>query len=306
MKRFFALILTAVMLFAAASTSVAAVETSRLIGDVNGNGKIDATDYAMLKRAVLKTYDLNEIQTLAADVNGNGKIDAVDYAMVKRHVIGTYKISGEVKINDSPASEGLEYELNESGDGYFVTGIGSCTDTVLVIPSKHNDLPVIDIWDWAFAHCRNLTSVIIPIGVKNSSWGAFSGCTSLKSITLSNSVTIIGDNTFSDCTSLTNLTLPNSVTVIGIEAFGNCTSLKSITIPDGVKWFGAGAFDGCTGLTSIVIPDSVTSIGWNAFGGCTNLATVYYTGTEEQWKQIIIDDDNSCLTNATIVFNYKP
>ncbi len=61
-------------------------------GDVNGNGKIDANDYALIKRAVLKTYTLTEAQKLPADVNKNGKIDAADYGMVKRHVLKTYDI----------------------------------------------------------------------------------------------------------------------------------------------------------------------------------------------------------------------
>ncbi|MBO4277556.1 MAG: InlB B-repeat-containing protein [Clostridia bacterium] len=61
-------------------------------GDVNGNGKIDAADYAMCKRAFLKTFTLNEDQLLRADINGNGKVDASEYAMIKLHFLGTYKI----------------------------------------------------------------------------------------------------------------------------------------------------------------------------------------------------------------------
>jgi hypothetical protein len=61
---------------------------------VNGNGKIDAADYAMAKRAFLKTYTLSEEQTGRADINKNGKVDASEYAMIKRHVLGTYTIPG--------------------------------------------------------------------------------------------------------------------------------------------------------------------------------------------------------------------
>ena len=61
-------------------------------GDVNGNGKIDAADYAMCKRAFLKTFTLSAEQLLRADINGNGKVDASEYAMIKRHFLGTYRI----------------------------------------------------------------------------------------------------------------------------------------------------------------------------------------------------------------------
>lgn len=63
-------------------------------GDVNGNGKIDSADYAMCKRAVLKTYTLNADQLTRADINKNGKADASEYAMIKRHFLKTYVIPG--------------------------------------------------------------------------------------------------------------------------------------------------------------------------------------------------------------------
>ena len=69
-------------------------EPDYMPGDVNGNGKIDAADYAMAKRAFLKTYVVSAEQLMRADINGNGKIDASEYAMIKRHFLGTYTIPG--------------------------------------------------------------------------------------------------------------------------------------------------------------------------------------------------------------------
>ncbi len=63
-----------------------------LLGDLDGNGKVEAKDYMMLKRHVLGTYQLTDTQKVAADVNLDGKTDAKDYMMVKRHVLGTYTI----------------------------------------------------------------------------------------------------------------------------------------------------------------------------------------------------------------------
>lgn len=63
-----------------------------VLGDVNGNGKVDANDYMLVKRHFLGTYELDDIGLAAGDCNGDGKISANDYFLIRRHVIGTYDI----------------------------------------------------------------------------------------------------------------------------------------------------------------------------------------------------------------------
>ncbi len=60
-------------------------------GDVNMNGKIDARDYLLLKRAFFKTFTLQCADEIA-DINDNGKIDARDYLLLKRAFFKTYEI----------------------------------------------------------------------------------------------------------------------------------------------------------------------------------------------------------------------
>ena len=116
-------------------------------------------------------------------------------------------------------TEGLSYELNGDGNGYTVSGIGTATDTDIVIPSEYNGLPVTSTWGYAFTWCTSLTSVTIPDSVTSIGVGAFYHCTSLTSVTIGNSVTSIGNSAFSSCTSLTSVTIGNSVTSIGNSAF---------------------------------------------------------------------------------------
>ena len=182
------------------------------------------------------------------------------------------------------------------GEGAFS---GCCSLTSIVIPDS-----VTSIGSSAFSGCSSLTSITIGDGVTYIDNRAFSSCYSLTSIVIPDSVTSIGESAFSSCYSLTSITIPDSVTTIGDWAFYGCESLASVTIGDGVTSIGDSAFSSCGGLTSITIPDSVTSIGDWAFSGCDSLTTVYYTGSETEWKEIEIKEWNDALMYATIIFNY--
>lgn len=66
-------------------------EPEFLFGDVTGDGKVTAVDYAKLKAHILNTRSLNDAELLRSDINGDGKISAVDYAQLKRYILGTWK-----------------------------------------------------------------------------------------------------------------------------------------------------------------------------------------------------------------------
>ena len=189
--------------------------------------------------------------------------------------------------------------------------------TNIIIPNN-----VTSIGKRAFIVCSSLTSIMIPNSVTSIGEGAFNGCSGLTSVTIGNGVTSIGDYAFSGCRRLTNITIPdgvtsigsaafyecgsltsimipNSVTSIGEQVFSDCSSLTNITIPDSVTSIGSAAFFNCRMLTTITIPNSVTSIENSAFSYCDNLTSVYYKGSENEWNQMSIDDNNIPLTDAT-------
>ena len=174
---------------------------------------------------------------------------------------------------------GLQYTLNEEGAAYIASGMGTATETDIVIASEHNGLPVTGISKSAFKDETNITSVAILNGVTSIGNNAFYGCYWLKSITIPDSVTSIGSGAFFNCDSLTSITIPDNVTSIGSSAFLSCDSLTSITIPDSVTSIDINTFANCDSLTSIVIPDSVTSIGDYAFSRCTSLERITIGGS---------------------------
>ncbi len=67
-------------------------DATSALGNIDGDGDVDAADYVLVKRAVLKTYALSEEQTKVADIDKDGDVDATDYVLIKRIVLGTYAI----------------------------------------------------------------------------------------------------------------------------------------------------------------------------------------------------------------------
>lgn len=60
------------------------------LGDLNGNGHVEITDYMMAKRAVLGTYTLSPIQENAMDINGDNVLNSLDYMLIERYTLQTY------------------------------------------------------------------------------------------------------------------------------------------------------------------------------------------------------------------------
>ena len=100
-----------------------------------------------------------------------------------------------------------------------------------------------------------------------------------------------------------DIVVPDSVTSISNYAFDSFGGINSLTITGGVRDIGEWAFGNCKNLTSIIINESVNSIGYDAFFSCYELKSVFYSGTENEWNAIFIDDGNDALTSAFIHYN---
>ena len=211
----------------------------------------------------------------------------------KGHVLA----NGKCENCDYRYSVGLEYTSNGDGTCY-VSGIGTCIDTDIVIPEISPDGDIVTtigynafyecsdlisvviadgvttIGDQAFAWCTNLISVVIPDSVTTIGEHAFARCTNLSSVVIGDSVATIGEFAFTACESLTSIVIPDTVTTIGNGAFYECDSLGSVVIGDSVTIIGSSAFYHCDSLISVVIGDSVTTIGESAFSCCYNLTSI--------------------------------
>lgn len=102
-----------------------------------------------------------------------------------------------------------------------------------------------------YAGRHDLTSIVIPDGVRR-----------------------IDDYAFFGCDNLTDVSLPDSLVEIGEAAFGMCGKLTSLTIPDGVRQIGRRAFASCIGLRSITLPEAFDDLRSDIFPGCESLVEI--------------------------------
>ena len=173
-----------------------------------------------------------------------------------------------------PESEGLEYTLQ--GDGYVVSGIGTCTDERLSIPYSYNGRPVVGIAAGAFRGNASIISVTLPDTVRTIGYGAFTDCTSLADIDFGEG--LVGIDTAFKNTAITHVELPDSLAIV--EGFYGCEGLKSVSFGRNVKEIGPSAFQFCNSLENIDIPSSVYKVGSFAFAYCANLKEVDFDGSE--------------------------
>lgn len=169
-----------------------------------------------------------------------------------------YSESEEVLIAN--VSEGLEYKLNDDGETYSVIGIGTCTDSDIIIPELYNGCNVTEIGGKAFADCT-ATSIYIPDGIKKIGTRAFYNCVNITEIHIPSSVTEISSLIFYKASSLSTVYYDSSYSNSN-NLFLNVENIKKIVFGGEML---PNVASGCNNITEVEILNSVTSIGDNAF-----------------------------------------
>ncbi len=180
------------------------------------------------------------------------------------------------------------------------------------IVSVHIDEGITNLC-YGFTACNNLKSIDIPASVEflNSYMFSNSGIESINIAKDNKKFMSIDGIVFSkDGKTIViypparegDYVIPEGVTAFdgaGDSPF-HCPRLTGITLPSTMTLLKNAAFYGCDALKWVSIPVSITHIGAGAFAWDFALKDVYYAGTEEQWKQIKIDENNYWLSDATI------
>ena len=179
-------------------------------------------------------------------------------------------------------SEGLEYQVNENNPSTCtITGIGTCTDTVIKIPSSIDGKMVTGVAAGAFA----VSNESKPMPKRASrSFAPRDASSSTDFSDLSGSFQpIIG----------TNPDVSSGVTEKTEAEEAVLSELQGVVFPYTVREIGEEAFLGCENLESITTSQNIQSIGKDAFKD-----TAYYNN-EGNWENHALYLSNYLITVDT-------
>lgn len=190
------------------------------------------------------------------------------------------------------SSKGLLFESMGNGT-CLVSGIGSCRDSVLLLPEKSPEGDTV-------------------IGIGNY---AFRGCTQLKGIELTPNIRTIGAYAFYG-SSLESVTVPAETVSIGEYAFCGCYSLRSIDVlPENPNYADEnGVLTDKSGQILLAYPAGrtdnfysisakVREIRTMAFYNCNAIKLIHYAGGVSAFRQILIGAGNEALESAIITYS---
>ena len=228
--------------------------------------------------------------------------------------------------NTEKYTNGLKLGECMWGNGYAVWGVGTATDTDIIIPSTYNGKPVIEIYENAFKDCTNIISVSIPSSVVTIGTEAFSGCISLETVSITEGLTGIQSKAFYNCDSLKQINIPNSIENISKDSFEDCDNLKYNEFNNGIYLgnqsnpyvvlmtakscedlfinnktaiIAHNALSDNLEIKQVVVSDSVRFIGRNAFLGCKNLTKITFG---DGLERIYINAFKNCTALTSVVF----
>lgn len=168
---------------------------------------------------------------------------------------------------EKSTEKALEYISNGNGT-CTVTGIGSVSDTCVIIPEKSPS-----------------GEVVTGIGDK-----AFYGNTKINAIQIPSTVTHIGNMSFGGCTSLIYISVSSeNKSFIDSNGILYSRDMEKLIHYPALK-----------GNDTLVLPNSLTTICDMAFYDCNSLKYIDFKGTMKEWASIKIGDYNYGLFSISV------
>lgn len=194
--------------------------------DINSLGH-DFSEWTTTLSPTCETTGTLERTCSRCDKTESTEISSLGHTEAPSRIVGT-----EIQYYCERCSQLLRCEQMRSSVGLeivdgTVVGLGSCTDTEIVVPNEHDGIPVVAIANGAFKNATTITSVILPQSISSVGDSAFLGCSSLTTMNLE-FVADIGSDALAYCDSLASVRFGKSLTKIGRWVFEGSSSLATI------------------------------------------------------------------------------
>ena len=173
-----------------------------------------------------------------------------------------------------------------------------------------------------FEGCSELQEINLN-NITNIGEQAFNGCSKLNPV-FSEKLATIGSLSFCDCDAIEEVTIPENVTSVGLWAFKGCSNItkiyfnatecsiavnggifseagsavKTVEFGNNVNKIPANVCSHMSSLQEVYFKSATLSIGEAAFYKCPSSFDIYYTGTVQQWENVVIGRNNSNINEA--------
>ncbi|MDE7100788.1 MAG: leucine-rich repeat domain-containing protein, partial [Anaeroplasmataceae bacterium] len=243
-----------------------------------------------------------------------------------------YRIHEDTKIIYYRAFASTKMSSISIPYGVRVIGVSAFESSQIKEIELPDSLELID--NSAFSHSK-LETLTIPGSTKIIANNAFYENKSLITVTILEGVEIIGEQAFYECWSLKDISLPNSLKDIRYAAFScsapsynyniyenayylgnednpylcfihtNDSSITSCKIDQHTKFIMDYAFSFCSNLKEIILTKDLIVVNEGVLYNCNKFDTIYYLGTEEDWNEILILNDNYAFETKASRYYYS-
>ena len=154
-----------------------------------------------------------------------------------------------------------------------------------------------------FYNCSSLSSVNLPVNLRQIGNHAFSDCKNLNLNTIPNTVQSIGEQAFYNCSQLTFTSLPSNLKIVKESAFNGVNDVIT-KLPSSIESIGDKAFFGCKSIEFDIFPKNV-SLGANCFSGNTKIKKITCYDDGDWHNSSIFGNDNNTLEEIIIKKNFN-
>ena len=256
---------------------------------ISGEGEIEVDWYSP------PWYDYNDYIINIVVEEGITKIPSTAFCYAENLLTVSIPASvTDMPINDTPIFWGSGFSLKEVNvhqDNPAFTSVDG------IVFSKDKTML------YLYPMSKEGDSYTVPDTVTTVNSYAFGFNETLKSVTIPDTVNELGEDAFYNA-NVESVTIGNGIKTIPDSCFTYCYCLESIVLSESIETIEREAFWACSGLKNITIGVGIKTVYEDAFGYCDLLSAIHYLGTEEQWAEVVIEEDEEdYLSNIAIHYS---